>query len=217
MSPWHDLTQPFYEDMPHSDVHPEPTMNPASTIDADAVNVTEFTAVTHVGTHIDAPVHVVPDGTPIDELPIESFVGDGVVVDVSRADPTEITVDEFEAASGEVRPGDILLLYTGWCHRYGDDDYSPHPWLSTDLADRLVDIGVTFVAIDTITPDLPGPYREPDWTDFPVHRILLGEDVLIAEHVGGLAPLAGERLEVFAFPLKIRGGDGAQARILART
>lgn len=217
MSPWHDLSQEFYDGMPHSQVHPTPTLENYSCVEEDVFNVQTFTAVTHVCTHIDAPMHFVPGGKTIDEIDLETVTGDAVVVDVSRDEPEEIGLEEFRAAPGDVREGDIVFVYTGWCEKYGDDDYDPHPWLSTELAEWLVDRDVPLVGLDTITPDLPGPYREAGWEEFPVHRELLGNEVLIAEHVGGLDAVAGERLEAFAFPLKVRDGDGAQVRIVSRT
>lgn len=216
MTEWHDLSQDFYEGMPHSTVHPSPAFETLSCVEDDVFNVTQFTAVTHVGTHIDAPLHFIPGGATIDELDLSTFAGDGVVVDVSRDEPTEVTLQEFRDAPGEVREGDIVLVYTGWCEKYGDDDYDPHPWLSPELAEWLVERDVKLVGVDTITPDLPSPFREDGWDDYPVHRELLGNDVLIAEHVGGLGEVAGQRLEIYAFPLKIRNGDGAQARFVAR-
>lgn len=216
MKEWFDLSQEFYDGMPHSSVHPSPSFETLSCITEDGINVTQITAATHVGTHIDAPLHFIEDGRAIDELNLSHFAGDGVVVDVSRNEPSEITLTEFKDAPGEVRKDDIVLVYTGWCHRYGSDNYDPHPWLSKELADWLVDRSVKLVGIDTITPDLPSPFREEEWAEYPVHHTLLGNDVLIAEHVGGLDAVAGDRVKIFAFPLKIRDGDGAQTRLVAR-
>lgn len=42
-----------------------------------------------------------------------------------------------------------------------------------------------------------------------------GRDILIIEHLC-LAEVSGRRLEVVAFPLKIRGADGAPVRVVAR-
>jgi arylformamidase len=217
---WHDLTQPLEESMPYSKKFDElgtpPQIERVLTHEDDGAAVSYYSMLTHVGTHVDAPLHFVEDGRTIDELPLERFTGPGVCLDVSRDEATEITVDEIERADGEVREDDVVLLYTGWHHEYGTDAYDPHPWLADEVAEWLVEQGVGMVALDTITPDLPGPMRPEGWSEFPVHRELLGNDVLIAEHLTGLEPLTGERLEVFAFPLEIRDGDGAQARFVAR-
>ena len=54
--------------------------------------------------------------------------------------------------------------------------------------------------------------RAPD-AQLIVHQRLLGNDVLIAENLTGLASLVGKRLQVYALPIKIAEGDGAPARI----
>jgi len=213
---WHDLSQPFHEGMPHAAVHPAPRFEPVSDVERDGIGVTEFTAVTHVGTHVDAPRHFVPGGATIDDLPLSRFAGEGVVVDVRCSEPREIGIDDVRDAPGEVRDGDVVVLHTGWCERYGDEDYDPHPWLSPELASWFVDRDAKLVGVDTITPDIPGARRPEGWMEYPVHRELLGDGVLIAEHLGNLAPVTGERLEIVGFPIPIRGGDGAQARFAAR-
>ncbi len=40
--------------------------------------------------------------------------------------------------------------------------------------------------------------------------------VLVVEHLRGLAPLRGQRLEVACLPINITGADGAPARVVAR-
>lgn len=213
---WIDLSQDLYDGMPHASVHPAPSFETLSCVADDGINVTRYTAVTHVGTHIDAPLHLVKGGKTIDDFQPGFFAGSGVVVDVSRDEPTEIMLEEFQAAPGDVEPDDIVLIYTGWCHRYDDDNYDPHPWLSTELAEWLVERDVRLVGVDMITPDLPVGFRENGWDEYPVHRTLLTNEILIAEHLGGLDAVAGERLDICAFPLKIRNGDGAQVRVVAR-
>lgn len=216
MPEWYDLSQPFYEEMPHAAVHPAPSFESVSDVETEGLGVTRFCAVTHVGTHVDAPSHLIPDGPTIDDLPLSRFAGEGVVLDVRCSEPREITVGDVEAAEGEVRQGDVVLLATGWGEKYGTDQYDPHPWLSTGLAEWLVSQRATLVGIDTITPDVPVARRPSGWTAYPVHRELLGNGVLIAEHLGNLGAVCGDRLEIIGFPINIRGGDGAQCRFAAR-
>lgn len=213
---WRDLSQPFHEEMPHSVALPAPEFETVSTISEDSSHVTYYSAPTHVGTHVDAPRHFVKDGETIDELALNRFAGEAIVLDVGTDEPREITADDLAAASSEVRDGDILLLSTGWEDRYGDPSYDPHPWLSVDAAEKIVDWNVSLVGMDVITPDLPGPYRDDDYDKFPVHQTLLGNDVLVAEHLANLRRLRGHRVEVVGFPHKIRDGDGAPARFVAR-
>nr|WP_233340955.1 cyclase family protein [Haloprofundus sp. MHR1] len=213
---WVDLSQPFSDDMPHPPAVPAPAFETVRDVAEDRINVQQYTAATHVGTHVDAPRHFVEGGATIDELPLDRFAGDGVFLDVSTDDAREITVEDVEQADGTVRENDIVLLYTGWQEKYGTPDYVSHPWLSVDLAEWLVERGVKMVATDTLTPDIPPPRRPEGWMAFPVHRRLLTEGVLVAENLTNLDTHVGKRLEVQGFPVKIRDGDGAPVRFVAR-
>jgi len=69
--------------------------------------------------------------------------------------------------------------------------------------------------VDTPSPDRPRATRPDGWDDYPIHRTLLSEGVLIAEHLRIPRSLVGARPTVFGFPLALAGGDGAPARFVA--
>lgn len=234
---WYDLTQPFHAEMPHSASLPSPTFETLSRVAEDGANVQRYSAPTHVGTHVDAPLHFVAGGDAIDDLPPDRFTGRGVLLDLHRSEPVEIPLEAVETAAeaaGGVTEGDIVLVRTGWGATFDDEQtYQRYPWLAPDVADWLVARGAKLLAVDTISPDRPRAMRPDDWNAYPHHRTLLPEDVLIAEHLyleelaaavaepknqdGGHDP--GNQtspLEVFGFPIKLQGGDGAPARFVAR-
>jgi arylformamidase len=214
---WVDLRQPFYEGMPFSKVLGPPSIKHIShkITDKVQVNVTEYQFTTHIGTHVDAARHFVPDGPTIDQYPFERFVGDGVVWDMRGIKAEAITAEQLKKARPEIKKGDIVLIYTGWAEKYGTDSYHVHPYLREDAARWIVEKKVNIIGFDTLTLDLPVPLRKEGF-DFPVHRILLGNDVLVIEHLGpNLARVAGKRLIIGAFPLKIVGADGAPSPIFA--
>jgi len=213
---WIDLTQPFDGDAPHSDALPAPEFETLQDVATEGVNAQWLGTPTHVGTHVDAPRHVVEGGATIDDLPLDRFAGAGVVLDVARDDPEPVSVADLETADGAVRSGDIVLLRTGWGDRYGEDGYERYPWLAEDVGEWLLEREVRLLAVDTPSPDRPRAMRPDDWDAYPVHRTLLPEGVPIAEHLSIPAALAGTRPEVFGFPLRLRGGDGAPARFVAR-
>lgn len=212
-----DLSQGFSEEMPHSSKFPSPTFEPIRTVDDDGINVQQYSLNTHLGTHLDAPRHFVPGGQTIDDISLDRVSGSGVILDVTKESPEAVTVSDVEAAPGEVREDDIVVLSTGWEEKYGTPEYEPHPWMTPELAEWFVETGVKLVALDVLTPDIPWSHRPEGWNSFPVHRELLGNGVLVAENLGNLTPLTGRRLDVFGFPIKILGGDGAPARFVART
>ena len=95
--------------------------------------VEEVQAITHTGTHVDAPYHYGPisEGKPartIDQVPLEWCFAPGVVLDVRHKAAGEvITVDDLEAAlvriNYQIRPLDIILLHTGADKRLGSANY----------------------------------------------------------------------------------------------
>ncbi|HZR99335.1 MAG TPA: cyclase family protein [Chloroflexota bacterium] len=170
----------------------------------------------HSGTHVDAPVHVIDGLASIDSFAPDRFVGPGVVLPLAKGARGSIDAADLEAASrGLVRAGDMVLLHTGWDAYYGQQAYlDDYPSLTLDAADWLLDHGVRLLGLDLLSPDLPPVRRAPD-AQLVVHQRLLGNDVLIAENLTGLAPLAGRRVRVSALPIKVAAGDGAPARITA--
>ena len=77
---WVDLSQPIFEGMPHGHVVPGPTLQTLQTSDSADFSMMEYKGGTHLGTHVDAPIHFVPGGKTIDQLSLDCFAGDGVVV-----------------------------------------------------------------------------------------------------------------------------------------
>lgn len=178
------------------------------------LNVQQVDLSTHVGTHIDAPLHAVPDGKSIEEIPLDRFFGTGMILNVKKDGPEQVTAADLERVGAEVRVGDIVMLYTGWEHFFYEPKYEMHPYLSEDAAHWIVDKGIKMIGIDCITVDLPTPLRTQPFA-YPIHHILLENEVLIAENVVNLEALCGKRLEFQAFPIKIAKGDAGQARIIA--
>ena len=163
---------------------------------------------------VDAPVHIVPNGKSIEELPLDAFVGPGAVIGVRKEGGQEVTAKDLEDSGVPVNRGDILMLHTGWDEKFDSPDYNLHPYLSVDAAEWMVNKGIKMFGIDCITVDLPTPLR-PKGFDFPVHKILLGNNVLIAENVANLGSIVGKRTRILALPLRVKGSDAGSARIVA--
>jgi arylformamidase len=178
--------------------------------------VTEYRTASHVGTHVDAPKHFDAAGLSIDELSLDSFAG-SAVISVVASEPGElISMADIVNGGPGIRPGDIVVIKTGWGRHYATDEraYRLHPYLDGGTAEQLLEAGIKMLATDTMSPDAPHDRREPGFA-FPVHRTLLSAGVLIAENLD-LGRVESGRYELFGFPLAIAGGDGAPARFVAR-
>jgi arylformamidase len=186
-----------------------------ASIPEQPLNVTELSMVVHTGTHVDSPRHFFSDGPALDEVPLERFIGTGVVWQIDTPLEGLVEPDDFERMSPQIEPGEILVLDTGLVRYVGTPDYERHAALSVAAAEWLADRQVKLVAVDMPTPELPLQARPSDF-DWPVHHTLLRDGVLIAEQVTNARSLAGRRAEFLFLPLNIVGSDGAPARVLAR-
>jgi arylformamidase len=210
-----DLSHLIYDGMPKIPALPEVHVKLFFSMEkGHPLNVTELAMPCHAGTHVDAPVHIVPNGKSIEQLPLESFVGPGAVISVKKKGGEQVTAADLENSRVPVSRGDILMLHTGWDEKFESAEYNLHPYLSVDAAEWMVKRGVKLFGIDCITVDLPTPLR-PKGFDFPVHKMLLGNNVLIAENVTNLGKIVGKRTRILALPLKIKGSDAGHARIVA--
>ena len=155
---------------------------------------------THVGTHIDAPSHMVIGGKNIDELPIEKFSGRGVYIDATKG----FNINELENI--DIREGDIVLFHTGMSEEYHESEYyEKYPAIPEEVANFLVDKKIKMVGVDMCSPDYP---------PFTVHQIFLSKEILIIENLVGLEQLRDKEFTISAFPVKYNL-DGAPARVVA--
>ena len=203
-----DLTMPLRPGMRGVEITPK------FTVAREGWNASTLQLYSHAGTHVDAPIHIVPHGKSIEELPLDAFVGNGAVIGVKKKGGEEVSAKDLESSGVSVNRGDILMLHTGWDEKFDSPDYNLHPYLSVDAAEWMVKKGIKLFGIDCITVDLPTPLR-PKGFDFPVHRTLLGNDVLIAENVTNLGAIVGKKTRIMALPLRVKGSDAGHARIVA--
>lgn len=210
-----DLSQTIYAGMPRIPVLPEVEITPVRRIDqGHPLNISMLHIATHAGTHVDAPWHFEPTGATIDQVPLDRLCGTAVVVGVRRSEGEAITAADLQASPEPIRADDIVLLATGWGAKFTSQEYEHHPHIGEDAARWLVQHNVKMLGVDMITVDLPTSARPPGFT-YPVHHILLGNNVLIIENLTHLESLAGQRVRLCAFPLSIRGSDAGHARVVA--
>jgi kynurenine formamidase len=211
---WSDLSQPVEPGMPKLSFLPEPQFTAISELSDTRPKVSAVDVCMHLGTHVDAPSHFIRGGKNIEDFPLERFLVQAVVWPVSVDPLAAITPAQLEGLS--LQPGDAVLLSTGWGEIYKDPQYHDHPYLADEAAAWFVEQGASMVGVDFFTPDKPPRLRDETFS-YPVHKTLLGNEVLIIENLTGLAALAGRRVELYAAPLSTRAElEAAPARVFAR-
>lgn len=170
---------------------------------------------THTGTHTDAPLHFIPNGKGIDQVPLDILIGEATVANFAPAQPDqEISVSALAQKLGGKIPA-RLLLRTDWSDHFGQMRYyNNYPYLAQDAARWLVDGGCRLIAMDTPSPDNPAHSRNSG-NDSPNHKVLLGAEVVLVEYLCNIRSLSKPVVELVVLPLKIKGADGSPSRCVA--
>lgn len=185
----------------------------AKTLEKDGWNATTLHLYSHSGTHMDAPVHFEVNDQTIDQLPVDRFVSEAWVVNLTAIKPKEsITVAHLGAIAEKVEQGQSLLLHTGWSKKLGTDEYrNALPRISPELAHWLGEKKVNILGVEP--PSVADVNVIEEVTE--VHTILMKNDIIIVEGLTNLDALSQPKVTLVALPLKVKNGDGAPARIIA--
>lgn len=199
-----DLTHTIHQNIPVYPGDEKVQLEQVKNIDRDGYTNFRLSAEVHSGTHVDGPLHLISDGMSMSELGPEQFTGKGVLIDI-RGEKRIAMKESFRELSFSER---IVLFYSGFDQYFDQPEYfTAHPVISDELAVFLAEQKVKMIGID---------WPSPDHYPYPIHQILLKNNILILENLTSLGQLVHESdFEVFAFPLKIEA-DSSLVRVIAR-
>lgn len=168
----------------------------------------------HTGTHMDAPFHFWPDGIPLHKIPIETFLGEAKMIDVSGIrnfhEPVnrKLLTSAAEEQKIKIEKGDILLVRV-WPGKWGDKGYFEAKQFSRDAAEFFIEKGIRLLGTDMPTADV--------LTDFqrPVHVSLCRAGIIMVEGLINLDKLIGKKFTFIVLPLRIRDATGSPVRAIA--
>lgn len=171
----------------------------------------------HAATHVDAFGHYdrSPGAEAIGEMPLETFCGPAVCIDVREyggkghlVTPTEVE-DALNKAGAALESGDILLFCTDHYNQTAGkpaflDGFSG---VAPETVSWMADRGVKIFGVETISPDLVYEYD-----DYRTHRACAQHRVTHYENLNNLAEVAGRRFEFYGFPLRLEVAYGSPVR-----
>ncbi len=188
-----------------------------------------FSASEHGGTHLDAPIHFAESGWSVDQIPISHLTAKAVVLDIrslASSNPDYMLqvndITQWEKQHGTIPKHSIVFLLTGWGQfwpkpsrylgsRTPQDSATLHfPGFSGEAVSVLVNQRDIYgIGIDTASID-PGQSQ-----NFQAHQILGKSNRFAIENVAHLEQLPAQGALVTALPMKIKGGTGGPARVIA--
>ncbi|MBA3540235.1 MAG: cyclase family protein [Deltaproteobacteria bacterium] len=173
-----------------------------------AGNTSRLACDVHVGTHVDAPIHFIADGTDVADMRLEDLIGPCVVAELSGVD--RITAADLDGLAIPPTTRRLLLrtrnsaLWAAGVREFRTDFVA----LTRDAASWVVDHGIRLIGVDYLSVQ-----RYHD--DCATHRILLGAGVAVLEGLDLSAAVPGS-YELICLPLRLVGADGAPARAVLR-
>lgn len=187
----------------------------------------------HSTTHIDAPWHYAPTcagkkAKTIDEIPLEWCYGKGVVIDMKHKEDFDPIISKdiisfLEKENITLKPNMIVLIKTGRDKHMGTKDFFlKGTGMSAEATEWLIDQGIRVMGIDQWGWDLPLPYlieqakksnnSELFWE---AHLVGVNKEYCHMEQLTNLDALPYTDFDVAAFPIKIKNGSAAPARVVA--
>ncbi len=204
MPQYYDITIPITDNMIVYPGDRPVSFKRTHTIAKHGYNESEIECGTHVGTHIDAPVHFIEGGATLDDFSFELMVGTAEVIEIDapmidRAALEKVSSNDWRVVFFKTRNQTLWKL-----DRFSEEYVS----LTPDAAEFLVEKGARFVGIDGWS--IESFDAEPD---YPVHKILLGNGAFIIESLF-LNNVRPGTYQYYCLPLKLAKADGGPVRVI---
>jgi arylformamidase len=174
------------------------------------VNVGAVQMGVHNGTHADASFHFEQGADTIERMPLEIYLGDAVVVDLSKQFETDrsrqIGVADLESCSDALARAPRLLLKTGvWKDSKVFPDWIPV--IAPDVPEWLRARQVKLIGLDLPSVD------SIDAKKLVNHYALAAANIAIVESLD-LSEVDPGTYHFAALPLRISGGDAGPVRAI---
>ncbi|MBU3190780.1 cyclase family protein [Clostridium bowmanii] len=170
-------------------------------IPKDSINESSMCMNLHTGTHIDAPYHVDDMGATIDAIDLNKLITKCRVIDLTKI-VGGITKEDL--IDKNIEEGEFLLFKTK--NSFSEEFQSDFVYVEKSGAEYLAAKGIIGVAIDSFGIERAQPGHE-------THKILFNKGITIIEGVR-LKEINEDEYLMCALPLKIKGADGAPARVV---
>jgi arylformamidase len=205
---WIDISVPLHSGMAHWPDNPPVAIERVMSIDrGDKANVSKLSMGAHTGTHMDAPVHFLPEGKGIDTMPLVATIGLARVIEIQDIE----SIKPGELQSHQIQSGERILFKTRNSSRCWQTDnfVEDFVYISQEAARYLAAQQIQTVGVDYLS--VGGFFKDGTET----HQALLSAGIWIIEGLN-LSNVQPGLYELICLPLRITGGDGTPARAILR-
>ncbi|WP_156321262.1 arylformamidase [Bacillus sp. JCM 19041] len=202
---WIDITMPLNNKVAHWPGDTPFSYSLSATKEqTGSVNVGSITMSTHTGTHADAPYHYKNNGTKINELPLDLYIGKAMVINAVGAYSLDRSLFEQFPIENMTR----LLVKTT---EMSDHEQFPSsfPTITSDAAAYLADKGIRLIGVDVPSVDSITSKELPGHHSLDQAGIAILENLVLDKVTEGL-------YELIALPLLLQGADGSPVRAVIK-
>jgi len=159
------------------------------------------------GTYIETAAHIRREATPVTAVDLNELFFDCVLIKLTDKAPLErIEVDEVAAAAPEIRPGDAVLVRTGWDRYWREPEFvDSSPYFARETAEWFIQQRIVLLGGDMPRFDNPAAPEFPWQQFFDSVRFVLAPVV-------HLDAVTEPRVKLSAFPLKVENAVSAPCR-----
>lgn len=178
-----------------------PRITVSSGFSAGSTYESELHMNLHTGTHIDMPLHMIPDGANSDTLDLPKLVTSCIVLDFSYVDNK---ISSMHLQEKKVPSGAFVLLKTK--NSFVDNFDPEFIYLDESGANYMKERQVAGVGIDALGIERSQPGHK-------THKILFENEIIIIEGLR-LAEVDEGIYNMIALPLRINGVEALPARVV---
>jgi len=214
-----DLTHSLNEDIPTWDGEKgfelSISCNYSDCVIPNTFKVNKILMNAGIGTHIDAPSHMIESGKNIDDLELSELIIECAVIDVSQKIDenyliTKMDIEEFEKENGIIKENSFVIFYTGWEKYWNQKEKYINnykfPSLDINTAELLLSRNISGIGTDTLSVDTGRG-------GFPVHLKILGAGKYLVENIKNAYFLPKTGAQIFIAPIKIKNSTEAPVRL----
>ena len=136
----------------------------------------------HVGTHVEAPLHYLAKGSDTAGIPIEKLFGPAIVLDFRKKEVNEaITLSDVKAA-GDIEVGDRVMTMTGRHVQYRTPQSHQRPFITEEAVRWLVeDRKINCLGTDSSGYEVRGVSHHPN------HQLITSAEIPVLECMANLS------------------------------
>lgn len=164
----------------------------------------------HVGTHVEAPLHFLAKGEDTSQLKLEQLMGWATVLDFRHKQTKEAISRADMEAAGNIQTGDIVLTLTGRDNLYRTEHSHDRPFIEEDCVRWLIDEK----KMRAFGTDSSG-FEVRGVSHYPNHRLITRAAIPVLECMTHLQDLKKQRVYLIALPIPVVGLDACPVRAIA--